>query len=78
MDTTFNTIAEKEFKENLEKVIDSKGMNYVFMSLVEILYGKGEHLAENWQDHSEARRYNKAAAQLDTFRLRREETFQGI
>jgi len=61
MNTSFNISTEQDFKNQLEKLIDSKGMGYVLNQLIDICYLKSEHLAENWQDNNTASAWNSTA-----------------
>jgi hypothetical protein len=69
MNTSFNIIAEQQFKSELESLIDSKGLGYILNSLVDICNGKADHVLENWQDKELYRQWSKTANKLDRYRL---------
>jgi hypothetical protein len=65
MNTSFNLNTEKEFKANLEKVLDSKGMSYILNSLIDICNEKSQHVSENWQDNRLAADWEKTALKIE-------------
>jgi hypothetical protein len=75
MNTQFNYVTEKQFLENLESVIDSKGMNYLLACLQQISEEKAQHVSENWQDMSLSSAWLKTANKLEQFRLKNETLF---
>lgn len=50
----------------LENMIDKSNLAQVIQDLVDICYGKAEHLRVNWQDESAAKGWDKAAAKLES------------
>ena len=74
MNTSFNVVTEKEFLTDLEKVMDSKGLNYILMQLANICNEKSIHIAENWQDRNLAKQWQEISDKLDKFRLKNEKT----
>lgn len=58
---TGNQIGEK-----IEAIIDTSSANFVLNSIVQIAWGKAEHLRANWQDESAAQEWEKLASKLET------------
>ena len=54
--------------EELESLIDAVNLNHVLEALIEVCYGKAEHLRSNWQDAAAAKLWEKAGAVLDKAR----------
>lgn len=52
-----NTDLDKDECEALERLIDKRGISSVLMAVSEICGGKGQHIAENWQDTALAKRW---------------------
>lgn len=55
------TQSTHDHKTNLELVIDATSLRSVLEMLAEICHEKADHLASNWQDHTSARAWVKAA-----------------
>jgi hypothetical protein len=47
--------------EQLEQIIDSKGLPYVLDKLAEICQEKANHIRENWQDNKLGLEWDKIA-----------------
>jgi len=65
MNASFNYSQDKEFKENLEKVMDIKGLSYILNSLIDICNEKGQHVSENWQDNKLAADWERTANRIE-------------
>jgi hypothetical protein len=74
MNTNLNIITESVFKNQLEQLIDSKGLGHILNQLVDICNEKADHCLENWQDKELYRQWSKTATKLDNYRLRLENT----
>jgi hypothetical protein len=55
----------KELEYQLEDTIDKNTLEDVMHALVNICYGKAEHLRENWQDNQSAKQWELAAKRID-------------
>lgn len=53
-----------EEQNSLEKLVDHTSIAEVLQALSEICYLKSQHIEENWQDHSMARRWERAGNKL--------------
>lgn len=51
--------------EQLESMIDTKGLRHILDTLVDICMEKAEHLRSNWQDTTAADNWETAANGLD-------------
>jgi hypothetical protein len=69
MDTNYNIVTERIFKDELERRIDSKGLNSILMQFVDICHEKASHVGENWQDNKLSNQWTKTANKLDNYRL---------
>jgi hypothetical protein len=58
---------------DLERMIDAAGLSDVLYALAEVCGEKSVHLAENWQDVTSAKAWDKHASAIETLasRLRR-------
>ena len=65
MNTQFNYNVEREFKANLEAVMDSKGLSYILNSLIDICNEKGQHVSENWQDNKISADWERTANRIE-------------
>ena len=74
MNPSFNFNSEREFKSQLEQLIDSKGMSYVLECIIEVCDEKSQHCAENWQDEKLAKQWYKTASKIDKFTAKIEGT----
>lgn len=54
---------DQEYK--LEDIVDSIGLTETLQALVQICYGKAEHLESNWQDANSAKTWTKDAATIE-------------
>jgi hypothetical protein len=54
-----------DHKLMLETSVDSFSLAQVLESLAEICREKAQHLADNWQDESTAKLWEKAASRID-------------
>ena len=54
-------------EEKIEAIIDASSANYVLNCMVQIAWGKAEHLRANWQDELAAKEWEKFAGKLETF-----------
>jgi hypothetical protein len=57
---------ENKIGEKIEAIIDTSSANYVLNSIVQIAWGKADHLRTNWQDESAAKEWEKLASKLET------------
>lgn len=51
--------------EQLESMVDTKGLQHILDTLVDICREKAEHLRSNWQDTTAADDWENAANDLD-------------
>jgi hypothetical protein len=61
----FGDIMDQEDEEKLEALIDQYSLTDVLASLVDICYGKAEHLASDWQDETAAKSWEQDAKIID-------------
>ena len=64
---TIDKIKHNDIEEKLEALVDKSSVNYVLNNLVQICWGKADHLDTNWQDHNAAIRWKKLAIKLEAF-----------
>tara|TARA_R110000824_G_scaffold90304_1_gene220683 strand:+ start:358 stop:576 length:219 start_codon:yes stop_codon:yes gene_type:complete len=57
---------ENQIGEKIEAIIDASSANYVLNSIVQIAWGKADHLRTNWQDKSAAKEWENLALKLET------------
>ena len=57
---------ENQIGEKIEAIIDASSANYVLNSIVQIAWGKADHLRTNWQDESAAKEWEKQASTLES------------
>ena len=57
---------ENQIGEKIEAIMDASSANYVLNSIVQIAWGKADHLRTNWQDESAAKEWEKLASKLET------------
>ncbi len=55
-----------QLEETLEAIVDASSANYVLNSIVQIAWGKADHLRTNWQDESAAKEWERLASKLET------------
>ena len=55
---------ENQIGEKIEAIIDASSANYVLNSIVQIAWGKADHLRTNWQDESAAKEWKNWQANL--------------
>ena len=55
-----------QLEETLEAIVDASSANYVLNSIVQIAWGKADHLRTNWQDESAAKEWESLANKLET------------
>jgi hypothetical protein len=53
---------------DLEELIDRASLGHVLAALTTICRGKADHVRSNWQDHSLARAWDRAAEAIDLAR----------
>ena len=41
---------DQELADQLEALVDARGLSAVLVALSEVCYGKAEHLVSNWQE----------------------------
>ena len=51
----------KEYSKQLEELIDKHGLRAITEELALICYEKSQHLRENWQDETAAKKWDKDA-----------------
>jgi hypothetical protein len=54
-------------KDDLEQMIDARGLYGVLEDIAAICYAKAEHLETNWQDANAAKVWQKCGLLADTF-----------
>jgi hypothetical protein len=52
----------------LEELMDRTSLDHVLAALTTICHEKADHVRSNWQDHSLARAWDRAAAAIDLAR----------
>ena len=57
---------ENQVVEKIEAIMDASSANYVLNSIVQIAWGKADHLRTNWQDENAAKEWEKLASKLET------------
>lgn len=58
-------MTDSELDAAIEAHIDATSINRVLESLMRVCMGKAEHLADNWQDASSAREWERLAQRLE-------------
>lgn len=51
--------------DDLEQVLDRRGLAAILDALTHIAYAKGQHVRENWQDERTAKDWDATARKLD-------------
>ena len=64
---TIDKIKHNDIEEKLEALVDESSVNFTLNCLVQICFGKADHLATNWQDHNAAKQWERLAIKLEKF-----------